>query len=136
MNLLPVSIGLTAAALIAPSSALAAPLTIRSGESWVFAIERGEPVRARRVSSSTRPSAGQIKATLVVGMGTTMTLTNNSPLSYAFRAELVGAASVAAGKPRTCALPPKGVPVLEYWPTKASAVRISTFKVTSAANCP
>jgi hypothetical protein len=70
-------------------------------------------------------------------MGTTMTVTNNSRLSYTFHAELVGAAPPAQGKARTCTLPANGGPVLEYWPVKAAAVRLSTFKVAPAdGNCP
>ena len=118
----------------APAAAVAAPVTIKAGDSWVFAVEGGQPVRARKVTSSTKAGPGQIKATVVSTMGTTMTVTNNSRVSYTFQAELLGAPS---GKSRTCTLPASGGPVLEYWPVKATAVRLSTFKVASAdGNCP
>ena len=60
-------------------------------------------------------------------MGTTMTVTNNSPIAYTYRAELIagGKAQVA----RSCTLPANGRPVFEHWPQKADAVRISDFKV-------
>jgi hypothetical protein len=129
-------LGLTLAAALVPGAAVAAPVTIKAGESWVFALDKGEPVRARRVASAVKPGPGQIKATVISTMGTTMTVANNSRSSYTFRAELVGA-TAAPGKTRTCTLPANGDPVLEYWPVKATAVRLSTFKVATAdGNCP
>ena len=137
MNLATPLIALAAAAAIVPAAALAGPVTIKAGESWVFALERGEPVRARRVASSAKPGPGQIKATVISTMGTTMTVTNNSRHHYSFRAELVGAKTASGGKARTCTLPANGNPVLEYWPVKATAVRLSTFKLASAdGSCP
>lgn len=137
MTLSPISIAFLIAAAVAPASAIAAPLTIKSGESWVFEIDRGEPVRARRVNSSAKPAANQIKATVVSTMGTTMTMSNNSLTSYTFHAELVGPAKSGAAKARTCTLPATGDPVLEYWPVKSAGVRVSGFKMTSAdGNCP
>jgi hypothetical protein len=129
--------GLILAAVLAPAAAIAAPVTIKAGESWVFSLDKGEPIRAHRVASSAKPGPGQIKATVISTMGTTMTVSNNSRFNYTFRAELVGAGTSAAGKSRTCTLPANGGPVLEYWPVKAAAVRLSTFKVAPAdGNCP
>ena len=122
-------------ALVAATPAIAAPLTVRAGESWVFSIQRGEPVRARRVKPGAKPASGQIKVTVIAGLGTSMTVTNYSRTAYTFRAELIGAPS--APKARTCTLPAGRNPVLEYWPAKARAVRLSRFRVASAAgNCP
>ena len=127
-------IALLAFALVAGTPAAAGPLTVAAGESWVFSLQRGDPVRARRVKPNAAPAAGQIKVTVVAGMGTAMTVTNNSRTAYTFRAELIGAPT---GKPRTCTLPAKGVPALEYWPVKAKAVRIGRFKAARAdGSCP
>ena len=137
MTLSPISIALALAAATAPAIAPAAPLTIKAGESWVFEVDRGEPLRAHRVKSSVKPGANQIKATVISTMGTTMTMSNNSSLSYTFRAELIGAAKSGSAKARTCTLPPGALPVLEYWPVKSAGVRVSAFKATSAdGNCP
>ena len=125
---------LAAVAMLAASPAVAAPLTVASGETWLFSIERGQPVRARRAKPAAKPATGQIKVTMIAGMGTSMTLTNYSATAYTFRAELIG---VPAGKPRTCTLPAKAVPTLEYWPVKAKAVRIGSFRAASAdGSCP
>ena len=121
--------------LALPAAASAEPLTIRVGESWAFAVKDGEPVRARRVKASATPARGEIKATLTGLGGTSLTLTNRSSTSYTFRAVLVGVRAKIA--PRTCTLPAGMKPALEYWPQKASAVRISRFRATTAAgSCP
>ena len=127
-------VALVAFAALTAAPATAGPLTVRVGESWVFSLQRGDPVRARRVKPSSAPAAGQIKVTVVAGMGTAMTVTNNSRTAYTFHAELIGAPN---GKPRTCTLPAKAVPTLEYWPVKAKAVRIGSFRAASAdGSCP
>ena len=125
---------LLAFALVAAAPAPAAPLTVAAGESWVFSIQRGEPARARRVKATARPAAGQIKVTVIAGLGTTMTVVNNSRTAYTFRAQPVGAPNA---KLRTCTLPANSSPVLEYWPVKAKAVRIGGFQATTAdGKCP
>lgn len=113
--------------LAAPAAAT--PLTIHPGESWVFTVERGQPTKARRVPSSVRAARGEVKASLITGLGTSMTLTNNSPVAHTFQAQLVGVSGPV--KARTCTLPANGAPTLEYWPQKATAVRIGDFRATS-----
>lgn len=121
--------------LAVPAMAAAEPLTIRTGESWTFSLRNGEPVKTRRVKASAKPARGEIRATLTSLGGTSLTLTNNSATGYTFRASLVGAKGKATT--RTCTLPPGLNPVLEYWPQKASAVRIGNFRATSGAgSCP
>lgn len=124
------------AALAASATAAAAePLTIPVGESWAFAIENGEPVKAHKIAPATKPAHGEIKATVSAMAGTAMTLTNNSSTSYSYRAELVGASGKSTG--RTCVLPAKMVPALEYWPHKARAVRLGNFRATDdVGSCP
>jgi hypothetical protein len=137
MNIAQVLIGAVLLTALAPAAANAEPLTIKAGESWLFAVEKGEPVRPRRINPSTSPGPGQIKATLLSALGTTLTMTNNSSVSYTFRAELLGGPAAKTGKARTCTLPANRSPVLEYWPVKAAAVRLSGFKLTSPdGNCP
>ena len=124
---------LAAALLLASTPTLAAPLTIKQGETWLFGLKKGEPTNARRVAGSAKAAKGQVKATLSPLMGTTLTMTNASSVSYTFRAELIGAKSPA----RTCALPANGKPVMEFWPVKASAVRLSGFKpAPKDGSCP
>ena len=125
--------------LLAPSPLWAKPagLTVRQGETWIFAISRGQPVRARRVDPAEEPERGEVHVTLSAMMGTTMTITNNNSISYTYRAELLGAGSKKAPPSRTCALPAKGRLAIENWPQKASAVRLSNFKpAPSGGSCP
>lgn len=118
-----------------PAAAAAQPLTIRVGESWAFAVEKGQPVRAHRVKAAAKPARGEIKAILISVAGTTMTLTNNSATSYTYRADLIGSSSKRSS--RTCTLPADLQPSLEYWPLKAVAVRLGDFRATDkSGNCP
>jgi hypothetical protein len=116
--------------LIAAAPTQAAGLTVRTGETWLFTIRNGEPAQARKVTPSAKIPKGQIKVSVRPILGTAMTVTNNSPLAYTFRAELIsgGKATVA----RSCTLPAKARPVFEQWEQKAEAVRISDFKVAGA----
>jgi hypothetical protein len=125
-----------AALLVAvSSSAVAAPLTIRAGETWEFALRNGDPVGARKVAATSKVPKGRIKASVRRLMGTSMVLTNNSGAAYTFRAELLKAGKTVAAKP--CVLPAKPDPAFEQWPQAADAVRIGTFKTAPKdGSCP
>ena len=112
--------------LIAAAPAQAAGLTVPMGETWLFNIKDGEPAQARKVTPSAKIGKRQIKVAVRPILGTAMTVTNNSPIAYTFRAELIsgGKATVA----RSCTLPANARPVFEQWQQKADAVRISDFK--------
>ncbi len=128
-------VALLLVALALPAGALAQPLTIKLGESWAFAVKDGQPVRAHRVKPTAKPARGEIKASVAGLGGTTMTLINNSAISYTYRAQLLGLPSKAAT--RTCTLPAKMQPSLEYWPLKATAIRLSDFRpAKGAGSCP
>jgi hypothetical protein len=116
--------------LIAAAPAQAAGLTVRTGETWLFTIKNGEPAEARKVTPSAKIGKRQIKVAVRSILGTAMTVTNNSPIAYTFRAELIsgGKATVA----RSCTLPANARPVFEQWEQKAEAVRISDFKIADA----
>ena len=116
--------------LLASSPAQSAGLTVRTGETWFFTIKNGEPANVRRVAPSAKIPKGQIKVSVRPLMGTTMVVTNNSPIAYTFKAELLtgGKASVA----RSCTLPANARPAFEQWQEKAEAVRISGFRVATA----
>ena len=116
--------------LLAAVPAQAAPLTVRTGETWIFTIKNGEPAKARKVTPSAKIARGQIKVSIRALMGTTMIVTNNSPFAYTFRAELLQSGKVVA--PRPCTLPANAKPIFEQWQQKADAVRIGKFTAASA----
>jgi hypothetical protein len=112
--------------LAAASTAQSGPLTVRTGETWLFNVENGEPANAKKVDGTAKPAKGQLTVSVRALLGTSMIVTNNSSMAYTYRAELF-----VAGKPsaaRTCTLPTGADPTLEQWPQKADAVRISTFR--------
>jgi hypothetical protein len=117
-----------------PVAASAAPLTVRTGETWLFRIDHGEPVQAHRADPAAKPARGEVKVAVRSLFGTMMTISNNSDQGYSFRAELIGADGKAVAA-RACGLPPKNQPALESWPQKAAAVRIGQFRPASGGRC-
>ena len=120
--------------VLAPSIAQAAPLTVRTGETWIFYIHQGQPVKARKVEATTPPPAGQVKVTVRAAFGTMMTIPNNRAQGYTFEAQLIDAAGKAVNA-RSCTLPPNNQPALENWQQKAAAVRIGNFKPAKGGKC-
>ena len=99
--------------LLAASPVSAKGLTVRMGETWVFAIDRGQPARARKVAATASPSPNQIKVSVQPMMGTTMTVTNNSKFDYAYRALLVMPGG-KQGASKACAVPARGRMAMEH----------------------
>lgn len=121
--------------LASPAAAQSPGLTVKTGESWMFAISRGQPVRARKVGATVKPAPGQVLVSLRSMMGTSLSITSNNPHAYTYSAELIGADK--AVPVRSCTLPANARLSFEHWPQKASAVRISDFKVaTKDGSCP
>ncbi len=113
--------------LAVAAPAVAAPLTMRVGETWVFAIRNGQPANARKSAANAVPIKGQVRATVSALGGTTMTLSNETGIAYTFRAELIGADGKVATA-RSCTLPADNRTAFEGWSQRSVAVRIGTFK--------
>ena len=130
---------LVAAALMlavsTPAAAKSPGLTVKSGETWEFALSRGQPVQARKTSPTAEPRDGRIRVTVRSMMGTTMTIVSNNPRPYTYTAELIGAAKAVPA--RSCTLPADGRLSFENWPQKADAIRLSDFKPAKReGSCP
>ena len=125
---------LAMALTLTPAIAQAAPLTVRTGETWLFSINRGQPVKPRKVEPTSIIPRGQVKVSVRAAFGTMMTITHNSAPGSTFGAQLSGADGKAVNA-RSCTLPPNNQPALENWPQKAAAVRIGNFKPAKGGNC-
>ena len=126
-------------ALLAASPSAAQPkgLTVRTDETWLFSISRGQPVRARRAKPNTQPAQGQVLVTVRTMMGTTMSISSNNPNAYTYKAELIGVAGGKRVPGRSCTLPADGKVSVEHWPQQAKAVRLSDFRrATRDGSCP
>ena len=119
----------------APVGAKPAGLTVKTGETWVFNLFRGAPIKARKANPSAKPAPGQVLVTVRSMLGTTMTISSNNPVGYTYQAQLVGSGkSVPA---RSCTLPADGKISFEHWPENADAVRLSNFKpAPKGGACP
>ena len=116
------------------TAALAASLTVQTGETWLFRVAHGRPVEAQRVIATAAPAPGQIKLAAKRMMGTLLTLTNNSRVAYTYRATLVGSDGKAIVA-KSCVLPAGNRLVMESWPQVAIAVKVGDFKPTRDASC-
>ena len=121
---------LAALLLLAAAPAQAAGLTVRTGETWIFTVKNGEPAQARKVTPSAKIPKGQIKVSVRAMLGTAMTVTNNSPIAYTFRAELLTRGKAMEARP--CTLPANARPIFEQWQQKAEGVRIGNFTLAGA----
>jgi hypothetical protein len=133
MSIRLIALGLLLAA--APVQTRSGSLTVRTGETWVFSIQGGQPVRARKVDPSVRLLRGQVLVTVRSMMGTTMTISSNNPVGYTYKAELIGAGKRISD--RACTLPAERRVSFEHWPQTAEAVRLSNFlPAPDGGNCP
>jgi hypothetical protein len=133
MSIRLIALGLLLAA--GPVQAKSGSLTVRTGETWVFSIQGGQPVRARKVDPSVRLLRGQVLVTVRSMMGTTMTISSNNPVGYTYKAELIGAGKRISD--RACTLPAERRVSFEHWPQTADAVRLSNFlPAPDGGNCP
>ena len=123
---------LGAAALPAKPSGL----TVKPGETWIFAIQKGQPAKARRADVATIPAPGEMKVSVRAMMGTSMSVTNHSRYDYAYRATLV-LPDGKGGPVKSCAVPANGRTAFEHWTQAVTAVRLSDFKSAPAGSlCP
>lgn len=119
---------LAAVMLTVAAAAQAAPLTVHTGETWLFTLKDGQPTSAHQAKPTAKPAQGEVMVSVRALFGTSMIATNNSRGGYTFSAELLQSGKASAA--RTCTLPAGGSPILEQWPQKAEAVRISNFHAT------
>jgi len=122
--------------LLAVSPVSAKGLTVRMGETWVFAVDHGQPVRARKVAVSATPAPQEFKVSVQPMIGTTMTISNTSKYDYAYRALLV-MPDGKTGASKSCAVPAHGRIAIEHWPKPVAAVHLNDFKPAPAGSlCP
>ena len=114
----------------------AKPLTVRMGETWLFAVRHGAPVDARKVAPAIIPAPGQLKVSLQPMFGSAMTIANNSRFDYAYRATLI-LPTGATGASKSCVVPANGKIAIEQWTKAVAAVRLDRFKPAPAGTlCP
>ena len=120
---------LAAALILAafPAVASASGITVKMGESWLFALERGRPVKARKAPPTAIPAPGQVLVVLRPMFGSTMSVFGNLPTATAFRATLI-LSDGSRGAVRACSLPAGRMTVVENWPKPVAAIRLDRFK--------
>jgi hypothetical protein len=132
-----VAFRLSAALILAalPATALASGVTVKMGESWLFALEHGRPIKVRAASPTASPGAGEVLVVLRPMFGSTMSVTGNLPTATNYRATLIQSDG-RGGATRACSLPAGKMTVVENWPKAVAAIRLDRFKRAPAgATC-
>lgn len=114
-----------------PAVASASEVSVKMGESWLFALDRGRPIKARPAPATAIPAPGEILVVLRPMFGSTMTVTGNMPSATTYRATLILAGG-KQGATRACSLPVGLMTVVEYWPRPVAAIRLDRFKPAPA----
>ena len=97
------------------------------GESMIFALDRGRPVKVRAAPPTTSPAAGEILVVLRPMFGSTMSVTGNLAAATDYRATLIQTDG-KGGATRACSLPAGRMTVVENWPKAVAAIRLDKFK--------
>jgi hypothetical protein len=118
-----------------PAVPRASGVTVKMGESMIFALERGRPVKVRAATPTTSPAAGEILVVLRPMFGSTMSVTGNLSAATDYRATLIQADGRGSAT-RACSLPAGRMTVVENWPKPVAAIRLDRFKAAPAgATC-
>ena len=120
-------VGTTLLGALPATAGEVAGLTIKSGETWLFRIENGQPAGAHKVSDKMRPAKGEIKVEVSASMGTMMTVTNNTDHLYNYRAFMLGKPDAKGQRTSVCTLMSGGGSSFENWPETIPFLRVSDF---------
>jgi hypothetical protein len=103
-------------------------LTIRNGESWIFRVQDGQPVDARKADGKEEPAKGELRVTVSAMGGTMMSVTNNSDIWYNYHAFITTKPGKKGTPTSVCTLMGGGRGAFESWPGGAiPAIRIADF---------
>jgi hypothetical protein len=119
---------LLVACLVTGSPAFADPqgLVVKSGETWVFHLENGQPAGAHLVADNAKIAPGELMVTMKAENGTMLTVTNNTDKFLNYHATMVAG---AREKPTSvCTLMSNGRMGFENWPYSIRAIRLSDFE--------
>jgi hypothetical protein len=105
-------------------------LTVQSGETWIFRIDQGEPVDARKIDGSATPGSGELMVTLKPQMGAMMIVTNNTNKFYNYHAFLTMQPGSEGKATSVCTVANGGRMAIENWPYAVPAIRIADFRET------
>jgi hypothetical protein len=134
MGRLKIAAGLLGLGLLAgPAQAQNSPgLVIHSGETWLFRVEQGQPLAARKAAADAKPASGELLVSMKAEMGTMMTVTNNSGKAYDYRAFMMRQPGAREERTSVCTLVGGGPLSIEHWPYSIAAIRIADFTETDS----
>jgi hypothetical protein len=102
-------------------------LFIRMGEAYIFRVENGQPVEARRATESEEPQQGELKAELSARSGSMLMVTNKTGAALNYQAYIARDESARGTRTSVCTLM-AGLFVMESWPNNLPGIRITNFE--------
>ena len=121
---------LLALGLAAPAVADDAPLTgltVGVGETWIFRVQDGQPADARKAAADEQPASGEIKVSLSGPKGRQLSVINNSPATYNYRAFITSKPGKPGKRTSVCTIMSNRRVGLETWSDRFPALRITDF---------
>ena len=100
---------------------------IQLGETWLFQLDQGRPINARKVDANAKPAVGELFVTLRPQLGTTMVIANNSAKFYNYRALMMRRPGDRAEATSVCTVMSNGRMGFENWPYPIAAIHLSDF---------
>jgi hypothetical protein len=132
MNLQSVARGIAIAVMVCSAAAASAKeprpgLFIRTGEAFIFRIENGQPVGARRAAEEESPGQGELKAEMSARGGTMLVVTNRTGAPLNYEAYIARDEFARGSRTSVCTLL-VGPFVMESWPNSLPGIRITNFE--------
>jgi hypothetical protein len=122
------------AAFILPSTAIAkkdkAPLPgllVKMGETWVFQIDKGQPVKIRPSKQGDTLAPGEVQVSLENSAGTMMTVKNNAGTWLNYKAFMTAKEGKKGTPTSVCTVMSEGRMGVEVWPGSIPAIRVTEF---------
>jgi hypothetical protein len=102
-------------------------LLIKSGETWIFHLENGQPTNPRPATEADKPGKDELKASLSSRMGALLTISNNTSQLLNYRAFITPKPGKKGTPTSVCTLLSNGRGAFENWQNAIPAIRIADF---------
>jgi hypothetical protein len=122
-----------ALAIIPAQSALVAKektlpgLLIKSGETWIFHLENGQPANPRTATEADKPGKDELKVSLSPDPGAMLTITNNTSQFLNYRAFITPKPGKKGTSTSVCTVMSNGRKAFEVWQNAVPAIRLADF---------
>jgi hypothetical protein len=128
----PILLCALAIALAVPSALVAKEKTlpgllIKSGETWIFHLEKGQPANPRPATKADQLGKDELKASLSLEAGAMLIITNNTSQFLNYHAFITPKPGKKGAPTSVCTIMSNGRMAFESWPNSIPALRLADF---------